>query len=207
MEVCQPIMTPLVHLPPEIFVNTLQHSPELDLIRRSQTGDAEAFAQLVISYRPKIVSMVYGIVRNEQDAFDLAQEAFLKAWRSIDRFEGRSSFYTWLYTLTLNLTICSLRRKVCYKEMELDDAIPSSLPCPSVCCQRAEMRQTVIAAIAKLSPKHRSVIELKELEGLQYHEIAEVLNLSIGTVMSRLFNAKKHLRSLLEIVYQQTDKQ
>ena len=87
MEVCQPIMTPLVHLPTEIFVNTLQHLPELDLIRRSQTGDAEAFAQLVISYRPKIVSMVYGIARNEQDAFDLAQEAFSKAWRSIDRFE------------------------------------------------------------------------------------------------------------------------
>jgi RNA polymerase sigma-70 factor, ECF subfamily len=147
--------------------------------------------------------MVYGMVRNEHDAWDLAQEGFLKAWRSIHQFKGRSSFYTWLYRLTVNLAIESLRRKGRCQEVELDDAIPSSAPGPGAHYQRAEIREHVNAAIAKLSPEHRAVVVLKELEDLQYHEIAEVLNLSIGTVMSRLFHGRKKLQSILRPIYNQ----
>jgi RNA polymerase sigma-70 factor (ECF subfamily) len=147
--------------------------------------------------------MVRGMVRNEHDAWDLAQEGFLKAWQSIHRFEGRSSFYTWLYSLTVNLTIYSLRRKGRREEVELDDAIPSSLPGPGVNYQRAEIHEQVNAALAKLSPEHRAVIVLKELEGRQYHEIAEILHLSPGTVMSRLFYGRKKLQSLLRPIYNQ----
>jgi RNA polymerase sigma-70 factor (ECF subfamily) len=179
-----------------------QQFQDLELIRRSQAGDTEAFGQLVTKYRTKIFTMVYGMVRNEHDAWDLTQEVFLKAWRSIHRFEGRSSWYTWLYRLTTNVTIYSFRRKGRREEVELNDAIPSSLPGPGVNCLRTEIRERVTAALAKLSPEHRAVIVLKELEGLQYHEIAEVLNLSIGTVMSRLFYARKKLQSLLSPVYQ-----
>lgn len=101
------------------------------------------------------------------------------------------------------MTICSLRRKSSLDETELNDDIPSSLPGPGENCQRLELRERVDSALAKLSPEHRAVVVLKELEGLQYHEIAEVLNLSIGTVMSRLFYARKHLQSLLRPAYSQ----
>ena len=193
----------MVELPQEVSVKTSQQFEDLKLIRRSQAGDADAFGELVTKYRTKIFTMVFGMVHNEHDAWDLAQEGFLKAWQSIRRFEGRSSFYTWLYSITVNLTIYSLRRKGHREVVELNDAIPSSLPCPGANYQRTEIRAQVNAALAKLSPEHRAVVVLKELEDLQYHEIAEVLNLSIGTVMSRLFYARKKLQSLLRPIYKQ----
>ncbi len=147
--------------------------------------------------------MVYGMVRNEPDAWDLAQEAFVRAWHSIHRFEGRSSFYTWLYSLTVNLAIDALRRKRRCVEVELDDTIPCSLPSPRANYRRTEIRQHLDAALAQLSPEHRAVIVLKEIEDLQYREIAEILNLSIGTVMSRLFYGRKKLQSILRPIYHQ----
>jgi RNA polymerase sigma-70 factor (ECF subfamily) len=147
--------------------------------------------------------MVYRMVCNENDAWDLAQEGFLKAWRSIQQFQGRSSFYTWLYSLTVNLTIDSLRRKGRRVEVELDDAIPSSLPSPRANYHRNEIRQHINAALAQLSPEHRAVIVLKEIEDLQYQEIAKILNLSIGTVMSRLFYGRKQLQSILRPIFNQ----
>ena len=146
--------------------------------------------------------MIYGIVGNEYDAWDLAQEGFLKAWRSIRRFQGRSSFYTWLYTITINVTIDSLRQRCRRSEVELDDAIPSFLPGPGVNFERAEIREQVYAALAQLTPEHRAVIVLKEIEDLHYQEIAE-LNLSIGTVMSRLFYGRKKLQSILRPIFNQ----
>jgi RNA polymerase sigma-70 factor (ECF subfamily) len=191
----------VVELPQEVRVKASQQFQDPELVRRSQAGDTEAFGELVTKYRTKIFTMVYGLVRNEPDAWDLAQEAFVRAWHSIHRFEGRSSFYTWLYSLTMNVTLESLRRKKQHQEVELNDAIPSSLPNPRVDCQRREIRKRVNAALANLSPEHRAVVVLKELEGVQYHEIAEILNLSMGTVMSRLFYARKHLQSLLRPIY------
>jgi RNA polymerase sigma-70 factor (ECF subfamily) len=185
-------------------VKASQQFQDLDLTRRSQAGDTEAFGELVTKYRAKIFITVWGMVGNEQDALDLAQEGFLKAWQSIHRFEGRSSFYTWLYSITVNLTIYSLRRKGRREEVELDDALPSSLPGPGVNYEHTEIREQVNAALAQLSPEHRAVIVLKELEDLQYHEIAEVLNLSMGTVMSRLFYGRKKLQCILRPIYNQT---
>jgi len=108
--------------------------------------------------------MIYGMVGNETDAWDLAQEAFLKAWRSIQRFQGRSSFYTWLYRITVNVTIDSLRRRRHHVEVELDDAIPSGLPGPGLNYERAEIQEQVYAALAQLTPEQRAVIVLKEIE-------------------------------------------
>ena len=192
-----------VGLPQEVSVRASQQFQDMELARRSQAGDTEAFGELVTKYRTKIFTMVYGMVRNEHDAWDLTQQGFVRAWQSIHRFEGRSSFYTWLYSLTVNLTIYSLRRKGRREELELNDAISSSLPSPAVNYQRTEIREQVNAALAKLSPEHRAVVVLKELEDLQYHEIAEVLNLSMGTVMSRLFYARKKLQSMLRPIYNQ----
>ena len=185
----------------EVGARTAQRYQDLELTRRSKAGDTKAFDELVTKYRAKIFAMVCCMVRNEHDAWDLAQEAFVKAWQSIHRFEARSSFYTWLYRLTMNLTIESLRRKGRREEVELNEDIPSFLQSPCVNYQRAEIREHLNAAFAQLSPEHRAVIVLKEIEGLQYQEIAEILNISFGTVMSRLFYGRKKLQSILRPIY------
>src|SRR5580704_16737455 len=109
---------------------------EPDLVKRCQAGDAEAFDQLVTRYRTRVFAMIYNMVHNEQDAWDLAQDGFVKAWKSIGRFRGQSSFYTWLYRIMMNVTIDSLRRKQVGGETEFDDSIalrnidPNSLTTP-----------------------------------------------------------------------------
>ena len=190
-------------LPQEVSVKASQQFEDRELIHRSQAGDTEAFGELVTKYRTKIFNMVYGIVGNEYDAWDLAQEGFLKAWRSIRRFQGRSSFYTWLCTITVNVTIDSLRQRCRRSEVELDDAIPSFLPGPGVNHERAEIREQVYAALAQLTPEHRAVFVLKEIEDLQCQEIADILNLSNGTVLSRLFYGRKKLQSILRPLFNQ----
>jgi RNA polymerase sigma-70 factor, ECF subfamily len=187
---------------------------DIALVRRCQKGDALAFEQLVIKYRSKVFSMIYGMVQNEQDAWDLAQEGFIKAWRSIHRFKGQASFYTWLYRIVTNVAIDSLRRKGFKKTAEFDDyiaanevepgskTVPTPDPMPHHGLEREEIRQRIEQAISKLSPEHRAVIVMKEIEELQYNEIAEALGCSIGTVMSRLFYARKKLQTLLKDVYE-----
>jgi RNA polymerase sigma-70 factor (ECF subfamily) len=187
---------------------------DIALVRRCQKGDARAFEQLVIKYRGKVFSMIYGMVQNEQDAWDLAQEGFIKAWRSIHRFKGQASFYTWLYRIVTNVAIDSLRRKGFKKAAEFDDQIaatevapgcktlPTPDPLPHHRLEREEIRQRIERAINKLSPEHRAVIMMKEIEELQYNEISEALGCSIGTVMSRLFYARKKLQTLLKDVYE-----
>jgi RNA polymerase sigma-70 factor (ECF subfamily) len=188
-------------LPQEVVVKASQQFEDLELIHRCQGGDTEAFGQLVTKYRTKIFTMLCGMVRNENDAGDLAQEAFLNAWRSIYQFEGRSSFYTWLYRITINVTVDSLRKRSRRSEVELDDAIPSSLPSPRANYRRTEISEHINTALAQLSPEHRVVIVLKEIEDLQYQEIAEVLNVSVGTVMSRLFYGRKKLQCMLRPIF------
>jgi RNA polymerase sigma-70 factor (ECF subfamily) len=177
--------------------NRSERVEELDLVGRSQRGDTSAFDELVTKYRARIFRLAYCIVKNEDDAWDITQEAFLLSWLSIQRFERRASFYTWLYSVTINVTRNSLRRKGWRKDVELSDSIPDSGVGPERNCQHSEIREWVNRALAELSPEQRAVVKLKELEGLQYREIARVLNLSIGTVMSRLFYARKRLQSLL----------
>jgi RNA polymerase sigma-70 factor, ECF subfamily len=186
-----------------------------ELVKRCQAGDAAAFGDLVTRYRNRVYTMVYGMVQNEQDAWDLSQEGFLKAWRSIHRFKGQSSFYTWLYRIMTNVTIDALRRKGVRGETEFDDrtvparvepgsrTTPSEAPLPHRKLERGELKKKIDEAIAKLSPEHRAVIVMKELEELQYNEIADILDCSIGTVMSRLFYARKKLQNFLRDVYEE----
>jgi RNA polymerase sigma-70 factor (ECF subfamily) len=188
---------------------------ELDLVKQCQAGQTEAFDQLVTRYRTRVFSMIYNMVHNEQDAWDLAQDSFVKAWKSIKRFRGRSSFYTWIYRIVMNVTIDWLRKKQikgvgaefndAIQLREIDPAsktVPKSDPLPHERMERGEIRQKIDNAIAQLSPEHRAVILMKETEEMQYHEIAEALGCSIGTVMSRLFYARKKLQNLLRDVYE-----
>jgi len=188
---------------------------ELDLVKRSQAGDTEAFDELVTRYRARVFSMIYNMVHNEQDAWDLAQDSFLKAWRSVGRFRSQSSFYTWIYRIVMNVAIDWLRKKhVRGGDAEFDDAIqltqiepasktvPKMEPLPHQTMERSEIRARIEKAIGQLSPEQRAVILMKEIDDMQYHEIAEALGCSIGTVMSRLFYARKKLQNLLRDVYE-----
>jgi len=157
---------------------------ELDLVRRCQAGDTEAFDELVTRYRTRVFSMIYNMVHSEQDAWDLAQDSFFKAWKSIKRFRGRSSFYTWIYRIVMNVTIDWLRKKhVKGAGAEFDDAIqlkeidpasktvPKTEALPHETMERDEIRARIEKAIAQLSPEHRAVILMKEIDDMQYHEI------------------------------------
>jgi RNA polymerase sigma-70 factor (ECF subfamily) len=188
---------------------------ESDLVRQAQKGDTAAFDELVSRFRNRVFGMIYNMVHNEQDAWDLAQDSFLKAWKSIGRFRGQSSFYTWLYRIVMNVTIDWVRKKqVKGSGAEFDDAIqlkeidpasrtvPRAEALPHKKMERQEIRARIDAAIKQLSPEHRAVILMKEMEDMQYHEIAESLGCSIGTVMSRLFYARKRLQNMLRDVYE-----
>ena len=188
---------------------------ELDLVKRCQAGETEAFDELVIRYRTRVFGMICNMVHSEQDAWDLAQDSFVKAWKSIGRFRGQSSFYTWIYRIVMNVTIDWLRKKqVKGGGAEFDDAIqltevdpasqtvPKKEALPHEVMERGEIRGRIEKAIAQLSPEQRAAILMKEIEGMQYHEIAEALGCSIGTVMSRLFYARKKLQNLLRDVYE-----
>src|ERR1044071_8391391 len=155
---------------------------ELDLVKRCQKGDSGAFDELVVRYRTRVFGMIYNMVHNEQDAWDLAQESFVKAWKSIDRVCGISSFYTWLYRIVMNVTIDWLRKKqVKAGGTEFDDSIqlkegdpaaktvPKQDALPSENLEQREIRTEIDKAIAQLSPEHRAVILMKEIDGMQYH--------------------------------------
>jgi RNA polymerase sigma-70 factor (ECF subfamily) len=188
---------------------------ELELVRQCQAGQSEAFDELVIRYRTRVFAMIYNMVHNEQDAWDLAQESFVKAWKSIKRFRRHSSFYTWIYRIVMNVTIDWLRKKqIKGAGTEFDDTVrmkevdpaartvPKADPLPHERMEQTEIRARIDRAISQLSPEHRAVILMKEIEGMQYHEIAEALGCSIGTVMSRLFYARKKLQNSLRDLYE-----
>ncbi len=181
---------------------------DLAWVEAARTGDRQAFGQLVEAYQQRVYSLAFGIVRNREDAWDVAQEAFVKAYRSLDRFQGNSAFYTWLYRITYNLSIDHLRAKNRREMVDISenrkmekvlaesgqnrmDAQPEKM------ADRKELSRVLKDAMAKLSDKHRAIIVLREVEGLAYEEMAEVLGISKGTVMSRLFHARQNLKTLL----------
>ena len=173
-----------------------------------------AFNTLITRHRGKAYGMIYNMVRNEEDAWDLAQDGFLKVWKSIDQFRCQSSFSTWLYRIMFNLTIDWLRKQQAYTATEFEETTaindaaanirvaPAPTPSPSRSLERNELRAQIDAAIAQLSPEHRAVLLLTEFEGYQYREVAQILEIPLGTVMSRLFHARKKLQHLLKPIYE-----
>lgn len=187
-------------------------SSDVRLVARSKAGDTAAFNELVTKYRNRVYGTTYNLVRNEQDAWDLTQDAFLKAWRNLDRFKGDSSFFTWLYRIATNVSLDWLRRKQIESGVEFDETLgvkiePSATtaPKPEAAPHRrlegAEIRSQIDAAIGQLSAEHRTVILLREVENLAYEDIAQAMGTSVGTVMSRLFYARKKLQALLREFY------
>ncbi len=182
---------------------------DLHLVERARRGDRNAFRQLVLAYQERIFVVVRGMVRNQEDARDIAQEVFIKAYASLDSFRGQSSFYTWLYRIAVNMAI-DFRRKMDRKqESEYDDRreadgaegafVPDATRLsPERALKDKELGRHIMAAVARLPEEQRTAIVLRELEGLSYKEIAEVMKCSQGTVMSRLFYGRKKLQESLK---------
>lgn len=181
---------------------------EQELTERAKQGDQDAFAQLVEANQNRIYTLTCRMTGNPEDGADLAQEAFLRAWRTLPSFHGESSFSTWLYRLTSNLCIDFLRREkrrsAAVTAVSLDDEgspLPADIPDrsgdPQREAERRETRELVGQALMKLSDEHRQVLVLRELDGLSYTEIAHRLSLSEGTVKSRIARARIALRNIL----------
>ena len=179
------------------------------LVVRCQGGDTQAFDELVTHYRGKVYAMIVNMIRNDADSWDLAQDVFVKAWKALPKFEARSAFYTWLYRITHNVTYDWMRKKKITAGTEFDDQValdaepgahtsPRAVQQPDENVHGGELRSQIDAAIQELSADHRQAILLKEIEGLSYQEIADVMECSIGTVMSRLFYARKKLQEKLK---------
>lgn len=181
---------------------------EQELVSRAKQGDQEAFSELVEANQNRIYTLALRMTGSPEDGADLAQEAFLRAWRSLPSFQGESNFSTWLYRLTSNLCIDFLRRekrrKAVTAAVPLDgeeDSPPAQVPdhrfTPESELERRELRAAVDRGLAKLSDDHRQVLVLRELEGLSYVEIAGRLKLEEGTVKSRIARARLALRNIL----------
>lgn len=183
------------------------------LVLRAQKGDARAFEQLVERYQRKVYAVAFGMVRNRQDALDISQEAFIKVHRYLGNFQGSSSFYTWLYRIVVNLAIDHLRKGGKGPPLDYDDRVrrdesntagdPSILPSilgsnPAKSLGRKELLLQMQKALDALPPYHRAVIVMRELEGMSYKEMAKAMQVSKGTIMSRLHHARHKLQKLLE---------
>ena len=184
---------------------------DAQLVERCLEGDERAYRTLVEKYQRRIYTVAFGILRNQEDAMDVTQDAFVKVHRNLPKFEGTSSFYTWLYRIVVNLCIDRKRRAKKAVNVDYDDAISHqeqphqsgptlasvSIAGPAKELARKELREKMQLALDKLSPDHREILVLREFEGLAYEEIAEILNVAKGTVMSRLFHARTNFKQAI----------
>jgi RNA polymerase sigma-70 factor, ECF subfamily len=177
------------------------------LVRAARTGDMEAFEELVSRHRDKLYARAYSMLRNEEEAVDLSQEAWVKGWQRLSQFQGESSFGTWMTRIVINLCLDQLRRQKRHRTESMEElneesgGVERQMPVvtinPTAGLERDELRQRINRALGQLSYEHRTVIVLHEFEELEYKEIAKVMECSIGTVMSRLFYARRKMAALL----------
>ena len=194
--------------PPEVSSTKGDH----DLVQRVQAGDSAAFRALFDKYHRRAFAVAMGVVKNEDDALDAVQEAFVKVHKNIHKFQGSSSFYTWLYRIVMNVSIDHVRRTSRRKSLDFDERalheesevagdgalVPSVTDAnPGKAALRRELGGAIQAALQQLPEHHRAVIVLREIEGMSYEEMAEALEVPKGTIMSRLFHARKKMQAAL----------
>ena len=173
---------------------------DMDLAIRARDGDMPAFESLVRRYRNEVYGLCYYFTRSREDAWDLAQEVFIKAWRAIGGFRGDASFKTWLMRIAANHSKDYLKKRrldtTAYDDaLQAVEADPNQTPADAAAA--AELGRVIDAAVRQLPPKHQLAFILREYQGLSYQEMAEIMQCSIGTVMSRLFNARRRLQQAL----------
>jgi RNA polymerase sigma-70 factor (ECF subfamily) len=178
-----------------------------DLVHAAQKGGMRAFEDLVARHRDKIYARAYSMMHNEDKALDLSQEAWVKSWQRLKQFHGESSFATWVTRIVINLCLDQLRK---HKRLQAESIeamneesggferqMPAVTVNPTERLERAELRQRIDQALAQLSYAHRTVLVLHEFEEMNYRQIAKAMGCSIGTVMSRLFYARRNLAALM----------
>lgn len=182
---------------------------DLATVRRVQSGDVAAFDQLILKYRERLYSIIYNLCSNREDAADITQETFIKAFSSIKRFKGKSSFYTWLYRIAVNATFSHLKRnrmRRFFSFENINEEVSSSEIVEALSVKvkseksalMSELQEKLNEALQKLSDKHRTVVVLYEIEGLSHHDISKIMKCSVGTVRSRLHYAKQQLQAYLQ---------
>jgi RNA polymerase sigma-70 factor (ECF subfamily) len=181
---------------------------DLTLVRRAKKEDIGAYDALVRRYQERIYATVYHMTSNHEDANDLAQETFIKAYRALNSFKGDSSFYTWIYRIAVNKTINFLKQRKNRVQMSLDDmdfnaendpylVALSSERTPRRDLNLSELQEKLNAAMQKLSEDHRMVVTLHDVQGVSHEEIGKIMDCNIGTVRSRLFYARQQLQAHL----------
>ncbi len=184
--------------------------PDQGLVDRAKKGDKVSFGKLVDPYYERVYGLAFGVVKNREAARDVAQDVFLKTYRDLAGFEGKAKFKTWLYRITMNAAIDVARQKKYVTEsLDPTDATDEEDKAPVVIedktagprelASRAEWRELIERGLDELSADHRAVLTLREWQGFSYEEIAEMLGIEIGTVMSRLFYARKKLAKILAV--------
>ena len=185
------------------------YSPADDetLVKAARQGELGAFEELVFRHRDPIYARAFSMTRNEQDAVDLSQEAWIKGWQRLEQFHGDSSFTTWMTRIVINLCLDHLRKQKRHRTdsiEELDEAsggverqMPVVIANPTAGLERAELRKKIDGALDQLTAEHRTVLVLHEFVDMEYKEIAKTVGCSIGTVMSRLFYARRKMAALL----------
>ena len=178
------------------------------LIRRAQSGDEGAFEQLLLAHQKSVYNLCLRMAGNPDDALDLSQEAFIRAWRALGQYQFDAAFSTWLFRLTSNICIDFLRKQKRQQHMSLtatdedesgeEFAVPDPAPGPEEQAVHNERRQAVAQAMAALPGDYRAVMQLRAVEALSYEQIAEILDIKVGTVKSRLARARTQLRKILK---------
>lgn len=178
-----------------------------ELVAMARRGDMVAFEGLVVRHRDKIFARAFTMMRNEEEAIDLSQEAWIKGWQRLEQFHGDSSFTTWMTRIVINLCLDQLRRRKKRQTESIEEmneesgGVERQMPVvtvnPTERLERADLRARIDRALNQLSDVHRTVLVLHEFEEMEYKNIAKTMNCSIGTVMSRLFYARRKMASLL----------
>lgn len=184
-------------------------TPDTELVARTKAGDPSAFDELVIRYSPRLYGLIYNMTSNHEDTNDLLQEVFAKAYRAIGGFQEKSSFYTWMHTIAVNRTLNFLKKRGRGYNISLNDVDASvendpefieltAAPDPVREANLNELQKRLNEALQKLSPKHRAVVTMFDIQGMPHAEIAKIMKVSEGTVRSRLFYAHRELQNYLE---------
>jgi len=183
-------------------VSSQSHLTDADCIAAVRGGDRSAYDPLVNRYQDRLFRTLWQLLGSADDAQDIAQDAFVQAFVKLDSFQGNSAFYTWLYRIAFNLAMSHARRRRPTTGLDGDHNAPALEPAapgssPAECLESQERVRLVQAAIGELADEHRQVVVLRELEGFDYQQISEILEIPVGTVRSRLFRARVQLKEKL----------
>ncbi len=200
------------NLPGRLRYDPTLATDDLTLVNRVRTGDQRAFKLLVERYQRKVYGVALGMLKDKEEARDVAQDAFIKVYRYLDHFKGDASFYTWLYRITVNICIDVMRKKGGKKNehVEFDESIDMDTSeanlgalgsrlgtNPQKSALRRELAEKIEEALAQVPEKHRAILLLREIEGMSYEDLARTLDVPKGTVMSRLFHARMKVQKIL----------